>query len=59
MQISSVGNRVADVDPDAKADGPIGRLVPVMVRNLLLHLHSAAHRSVDAVEHDQQESPPV
>ena len=54
MQISSIGNRVANVDPDAKADGSIGRLVAVMDRNLLLHLHGAAHRSVDAVEHDEQ-----
>ncbi len=54
MQVGSVGNRVADIDPDAKADGPIGRVVIIMVRNLLLHLHGAAHCSVDAVEHDQQ-----
>ena len=25
-----------------------------MDRNLLLHLHGAAHRSVDAIEHDEQ-----
>ena len=28
MQIGSVGNRVADIDPYAKADGPIGRVAP-------------------------------
>ena len=54
MQVGSIGNRVADVDPDAKADGSIGRLVAIVDRNLLLHLHGAAHRAVYAVEHDQQ-----
>ena len=28
VQVSPVGNRVAKVDPDAKADGPIGGLIP-------------------------------
>ena len=32
----------------------VRRLVSVVDRNLLLHLHGAAHRPVDAVEHDQQ-----
>ena len=31
VQVSPVGNRVAKVDPDAEADGPIGRLVAIVV----------------------------
>ena len=54
VQVSPIGNRVADVDPDAEADGPIRGLVAIVDRNLLLHLHGTAHRSVDAVEHDEQ-----
>ena len=54
MQVGSVGNRVANVDADAKADGSIRRLVAVVDWNLLLHLHGTAHRPVDAVEHDEQ-----
>ena len=48
------GNHIANVDPDAKSDGPIGRLVTIMVGHLLLHLHGTAHCSIDAVEHDEQ-----
>ena len=55
MQISPIGNRVANVDPDAEADSPIRWLISVMDRNLLLHLDGTAHRPVDAVEHDEQE----
>ena len=58
VQISPIGNRVANVDPDAEADGSIRRLISVMDRNLLLHLHGAAHRSVDAVEDNQQRIAP-
>ena len=54
VQVSAIGNRVANVDPDAEADGSIWRLVAVVDRHLLLHLHGAAHRPVDAVEHDEQ-----
>ena len=54
VQVSSIGNRVTNVDPDAKANGSIGRLIAVVDRNLLLHLHGTAHRPVDAVEYDQQ-----
>ena len=54
VQVSPIGNRVAKVDPDAEADGSIWRLISVVDRNLLLHLHGTAHRPVDAVEHDEQ-----
>jgi hypothetical protein len=60
MQVSAIGNRVANVDPDAEADGSIGRLLAVKDRDLLLYLHGAAHRPVYAIEHDQQRvAPPV
>ena len=54
VKVGPIGNRVANVDPDAEADGPVRRLVAIMVGNLLLHLHGTAYRPVDAVEHDQQ-----
>ena len=54
MQVSPISNGVSNVDADAKADGSIRRLIAVVDRNLLLHLHGTAHRPVDAVEHDQQ-----
>ena len=54
VQISPISNRVANVDPDTKADGLIGGLLAIVDRNLLLHLRGAAHRSVNAVEHDQE-----
>ena len=40
--------------PMRKRMRPIRRLVAIMDRHLLLHLHGTAHRPVDAVEHDQQ-----
>ena len=54
VQVSAVGNRVAKVDPDAEADGSIRRLISVVDRNFLLHLHGTAHRPIDAIEHDEQ-----
>jgi hypothetical protein len=54
VEVSAICNRVANVDPDAKADGSVGWLLPIMDWNFLLHLHSTAHRPVDAVEYDQK-----
>jgi hypothetical protein len=54
VQVRAIGNRVAKIDPNAKADGPIGRLLAVMYRNLLLHPDRAPHRAVDAVKNDEQ-----
>ena len=54
MQVRAIGDHVADVDADPKPDGPIGRLIAIVVRHLLLHFDRAAHRPVDAVEHDEQ-----
>jgi hypothetical protein len=54
VQVSSVGNGVANVDPYAKADASIGRLVGIVDRNLLLHFHGTAHGPIDAVKDDEQ-----
>src|SRR5690348_3953215 len=54
VQIGSVGNRVADIDPNAEADGTIRRMALVMIRNLLLDLHCTLHRAFYAVEDDEQ-----
>ena len=54
VDISAIWNHIADVDADAKADRPIGRLVAIVGGHLLLHLHRTAHRSINAVEHDEQ-----
>ncbi len=32
MQVGSVGNRVADIDPDAEADGAIRRVALITIR---------------------------
>ena len=45
---------IAKVDADTEADAAIQRLVAVVSWHLLLHLDSAAHRTVDAVERHQQ-----
>ena len=54
VKVSAIGDRVANVDPDAEPDGSFRGLVAVMDRNLLLHLHSATHRPIDAIKHDEQ-----
>ena len=54
VQVSSIGNCVANVDPDAKSNSPIGRLVAIVDGDLLLDMNRTAHRPVDAVEDDQQ-----
>jgi hypothetical protein len=58
MEISPIGNRVSNVDPDAKSDCLARRLIAVVNGNLLLHPHGAAHRSVNAIEHDKQRVAP-
>ena len=52
MQVGSIGNRIADVDPDAKPNYPIRRMVAIMGGHLLLHFYSTTHRPVDAIEYD-------
>ena len=54
MQVCTVGNRVTDVNPEPKTDGPVRRLIAIMDVNLLLYLHSTTHRPIDAVEDDEQ-----
>ncbi len=50
-----MSDSITNVDADAEADGSISGLLAIVNGNLLLYLHRAAHRSVDAIEHDQQE----
>ena len=53
MEVGSLGNHVADIDGDTKADGPIGGLVAIIVGHLPLHFHGTSHRTINAVEHDE------
>jgi hypothetical protein len=53
VEVSPIGNRIADVDPDAKANGPIGGLVAILNRHLLLHLHGALHRAINAIKRNE------
>ena len=55
MDISTIWYHIADVDADAKADGPIVALVTIVGRHLLLHVHGAAHCPVNAVKHDEKQ----
>ncbi len=54
VQISAIRDRIADVDPDPKADGPIRKLVTIKDRNILLHLDRKAYCPIDTVEYHQQ-----
>jgi hypothetical protein len=54
MQVSSVGNRVAYINPDAKTNGAIRALVVVVEWTPLLHLYGAAHRTIDAIENNKE-----
>ena len=58
VDVSAIGNHIAHVDADAEADGPIRRLVAIVDGHLLLHLHGTAHRSINAIEHDEQRIAP-
>jgi hypothetical protein len=45
MQVSSIGNRIANVDSDAEADGSVEWLITVVDRYLLLNpRHNAQPR---------------
>jgi hypothetical protein len=54
MQVRPIGNRIAYIDPNAKADGAGRWLLAVILRNLMLDIRSAADCSINAVEHRQQ-----
>jgi hypothetical protein len=52
MQVSPIWNGVANVYADAEADGSVKWLIAIYNWDLLLDLHCAAYRSINAVEHD-------
>ena len=52
MQVCAIGNRITNVEPDAKPDCPIRGWSPSWAGTLLLHLCGTAHRPVDAIEYD-------
>jgi hypothetical protein len=54
MQVRPIGNRIAYIDPNAKADGAVRWLVAIILRNLMLDTRSAADCSINAVERRQQ-----
>ena len=54
MQIRPIGNHVANVDAHTKPNGAIAWDVAVAYLHLLLHLHGAADRPLDAIEHNEQ-----
>jgi hypothetical protein len=57
VQISPIGDRIANGDPDTKAHGAIRLLVSVVDRDVVLDRDRAVHRTVDAVEGDEQRIP--
>jgi hypothetical protein len=54
VKVSAVGDRVANVDADTELDTAVGLLIGSIRWQLLLDLHGATHRAVDAVEHHKQ-----
>ena len=54
VEVGAVGDCVAHVDTDAEANTTTILLIAIIHRHLLLHLDSAAHSTVDAVERDQK-----
>ena len=54
MEVSSIGNRIANVDPNAETDGAIRRLAVIVGGSFSLDLHGTAHRTVYAIEHDEK-----
>jgi hypothetical protein len=54
VQIGPVCNRVTNIYSEAETDGLLRWLITVMDWNLLLDLYGTAHRTVDAIEHDEQ-----
>ena len=60
VQVSPIGNRVANVDPDAEADGPVGRLIAI-VRSAPACCTFTAQRTAPSMLSNtmSRESPPV
>jgi hypothetical protein len=54
MEIGSIGDRIANIDPDPKANGSISGLVTVVNWDFLLHFHGAPNGTVYTVENNQQ-----
>jgi hypothetical protein len=54
VDVSTVWNYISDVDAEAKADNPTGGLIAIKDWNLLLYVHGAPHRAINAVEHHEQ-----
>ena len=55
VQIGPIRNSVPDVDPYAKTNCSIRGLVAVQGRHLLLHLRSATHCPIYAIEQIENE----
>ena len=54
MEVSAIGDHVADVDADAEANAPVRWLIAVTDWHMLLHLNRAAHSTIDTVERYQK-----
>jgi hypothetical protein len=54
VQITAVGDRVADFDTNAEPDASLGRLLTVIGRHETLSPLRTSHGSIDAVEYDQE-----
>ena len=51
VKVSSIRDRIANVDPDPKADSPIMRLINIKAGKILLHFDRKAYRPIDAIEY--------
>ena len=53
VDVSAIWNHITDVDADAKPYAPVGGVIAIVDRHLLLHLDRAAERSLNTIEHDE------
>src|SRR4029077_20603786 len=58
VDVSAIRDHIADVDAHTETDGPIGRLLAIVGGHVFLHHHGTAHRSINAVKHDEQRIAP-
>src|SRR5262249_45950913 len=54
VQVGSIGDCIADVEPDAEPDSQTGLLLTFVRGHTFLHRHGGTHRSIDTVEHGEQ-----
>ena len=54
VDIATVFDDVANIDPDAELEAAIGRHIGVSLRHLALHVDGTTHRVDDAGEFDQE-----